>query len=154
LRRVQRLPAGARRLLEVIAMAGQPLELGIAKQAAGLAPEEHVTLSVLRSGHLIRTRDRSGQEEIETYHDRIRETVCGHIEEERLRRYHEDLASALETSSNADAETLAVHYIGAGNSEKAAQYSSLAAAQASEAFAFDRAARLYQQTLRLRPARD
>jgi serine/threonine protein kinase len=152
--RVARLPDEARRFLEVIAVAGQPFDVRVAARAAGLPAGGHDVIGTLRVNHLIRTREIDNYDEIETYHDRVRENVCGHIEPEQLRTHHQNLALALESAEHSDPETLAVHYSGAGDRENAARYTSLAATKASEAFAFDRAARLYQQALELRPAMD
>jgi tetratricopeptide (TPR) repeat protein len=150
--RVLRLPEPARRLLEIAAVAGQPLSLPVAMRAADLSLEQHQVLGLLRSAHLIRTRETGEHDEIEAYHDRIRETVYAHLEAERLKGHHHRLASVLEAAGTADPETLAVHWSAAGDRSSAARYASLAAVQASEAFAFDRAARLYQLALMLEPS--
>ncbi|HEY0255244.1 MAG TPA: hypothetical protein VGC41_27135, partial [Kofleriaceae bacterium] len=67
------------------------------------------------------------------------------------RTLHRDLARALEASGRADSEALAVHFHGAGDDAKAATQAALAAAAATRAFAFDRAARLYQMAIDLAP---
>src|SRR5262249_10153736 len=56
---------------------------------------------------------------------------------------------ALETSGNADAEAIAVHWEGAGENKRAAEHALRAAEQAGAALAFDRAARLYFWTREL-----
>ncbi|MBI3694136.1 MAG: protein kinase [Acidobacteria bacterium] len=149
--RVSRLPEAARRFLEVVAVAGQPLEMEVAKKAAALDAEEHPTVGLLRAGHLVRTRGTPELEEIETYHDRIRETVVARLSSEILKSHHHRLASALEASAHADPEMLAGHFQGAGDLERAAGYAAQAAGQAAEALAFQRAARLYRLAMELRP---
>jgi eukaryotic-like serine/threonine-protein kinase len=146
--RLARLPEAARRLLEVVAVAGLPLEREIARQASGLENEEP-SLGLLRANHLLRGSGSGNEEKIETYHDRIRETVVSGLSEKALEEIHEKLAFTLEVSRFADAETLALHYQGAGAPERAALYAAEAASRAAGALAFDRAARLYQLALEL-----
>ena len=149
--RVQLLPEAARRLLEILAVAGQPLRPAVARHAAGLGDEKDA-VELLRTRHLIRSRVTRERGEIEPYHDRIRETVVSQLSVEALKAYHGNLAMALEGSSTTDPEALALHFQEAGHAERAAEYSSIAAARAAEALAFDRAARLYRLALELRPA--
>ncbi|MBI3693757.1 MAG: AAA family ATPase, partial [Acidobacteria bacterium] len=149
--RVARLPEEARRLLEVVAVAARPVELEVARRAAGLDAEQHSAVSVLRVGHLVRTVGKPDLDEIETYHDRIREAVVAHLPGDVLTSHHHRLASAWEATGHADPETLAVHLQAAGEAERAARFAAQAAARAAEALAFDRAARLYRMALELRP---
>jgi len=174
--RIVALPEEARRLLEVVAVAGQPLAQADACRAANIA-DEHTALSCLRAGRLVRStvgrtsnpptladglevrpsstatlpRSHPGEEgsAIETYHDRIRETVLLHLDVQTLRRHHQRLVSVLQESGLADPEVLAVHLVGAGQLSQAGHYYALAAAQAAETLAFDRAAKLYQFALEL-----
>jgi eukaryotic-like serine/threonine-protein kinase len=148
--RYRQLPESARRLLEIVAVAGKPVERSVASRAASLDKEEE-SLILLRSNYLVRTRELQDRQEIETYHDRIRETLNAHLSPEKLKEHHHRLALALELSKQSDSETIAVHYQGAGDYERAADYAVKAAEQASSAFAFDRAARLYQLAIELRP---
>src|SRR5262249_7387236 len=57
---------------------------------------------------------------------------------------HRRLALALEGSRSTDPEALALHFQEAGERERAAEYAGAAAQRATEALAFDRAARLYR----------
>ena len=150
-RRAAELPDSARRLLEVVALAGRPLELSVAFQAAALDEEAEAALAALRGVHLIRTRRSSAWEEVEPYHDRIRAAVTFGIGPEEARRTHERLASALLASARADPERLAEHFREAGHAEEASHYAAVAAHGAAEALAFDRAARLFRLALELRP---
>ncbi len=152
--RVSRLPSAAARLLNVVALAGRPLHVEVAKRAADLLPEDEAVLGALRVGRLVRTRETQAQDEVETYHDRIRETVVTGLSGDVRKAIHARLAAALMASGRADPEALATHFHGAGDSERAAVHAAEAAAQAAEALAFDRAARLYRLALELRAPDD
>ena len=119
-------------------------------RAAGLGPEGFAALASLRSNHLIRGTGSGALDDVETYHDRIRETIVNRLDPGRLKHWHERLAVALEGSGRADAETLAVHFDAAEHPEKAGDYYIRAARAASQALAFDRAARLFRRALELR----
>ena len=146
--RLRLLPEEAHRLLEIAAVAGQPVALAVARQAADLPAVEEAA-AALRQGHLVRTRGSERGDEIEPYHDRIREAVVANLSADRLRILHRRLALALEASIAPDPETLALHFQEAGENSRAAVYAETAATRASEALAFDRAARLYRLAIDL-----
>jgi hypothetical protein len=148
--RIERLAEGPRALLEVLAVAGRPLGQADTIRAAGLGPEGFAALAALRSNHLIRGTGSGAMDDVETYHDRIRETIVNRLEPERLKHRHERLAVALEGSGRGDAQTLAAHFDSAGRPEKAGEYYIRAARAASQALAFDHAARLFRRAVELR----
>jgi tetratricopeptide (TPR) repeat protein len=149
--RIRRLPAEARRLLEVVAVAGRPLGRLEACRAAGFPTVEQGTLALLRSGRYLRGTGTGEQDEVETYHDRIREAVVAYLPPDALADVHRRLAHTLEGSGRADPEALGIHFEGAGALGRASQYYALAAAEADQTLAFDRAAKLYRRAAELCP---
>jgi tetratricopeptide (TPR) repeat protein len=141
--RVRRLAEPARQLLEVVAIAGQPVGVEPAKQAAGIEGDAHPVVAELRAENLIRTRFSDGEEEIVTYHDRVREAIVEQLDASARKEWHLRLAFALE-QSGCDVEVLATHFDRAGEPQRAAAYAFEAADKAAAALAFDHAARLYR----------
>jgi serine/threonine protein kinase/tetratricopeptide (TPR) repeat protein len=150
-RRATGLAEPARRMLEVVSVAGRPLRQDDVLRAARVSPEERGALAPLRVGHLVRSTGPGDADEVEAYHDRVRETVLAHLEPPARRDCHRRLAETLESSGHGDAEALAVHFHGADVPDKAGRYYAEAARQAADALAFDRAAGLYRLALELRP---
>ncbi len=150
--RVSLLPDDARRLLEIVAVAGEPLERSVALSAADLEARAAAVLPMLQANGLIRSYGMKGREVLETAHDQVRETVVRGLRPESAKAHHRRLAHALEAWGLADPEALALHFQAAEEPETAAEYVTRAARQASEALAFDRAARLYLVALNLGPA--
>ena len=148
--RTRRLGDEARRLLEVVAVAGQPVRLSVAQQSAQVAGSM-VALAELRQQRLVRLLESHEGDEVETYHDRIREAITARLPQDDLRRLHGLLAEALESSGRADPETLAMHFRATEEIQRASRYAVSAAERAEEALAFDRAARLYELALDLGP---
>ena len=148
--RIRRLEPGARRLLELAAIAGAPLRRDIAELAeAREGSEVPRLLAALQSENLIRIVGTGRDETLEAYHDRVRETVVRRLDPEDARALHARLARALELSGSAELEALAMHFQAAGEIVAALSYSARAADQAAQAFAFDHASRLYRTALAL-----
>ena len=144
--RIQRLPEEPRRVLELIAISGRPLRLVELSECAQLDQDERLALAPC-AGRLIRSTGRAETDEVETYHDRIREAVVSHLEPDVVRSHHHRLALVLEASGKADPEVLGSHFLSAGLSERAAEFFVIAADHAAEALAFERAATLYRRAL-------
>ena len=146
-RRAARLPRDARLLLETLAVAGKPVRQAVACRAAGVGAEGFAALALLRSMHLARGTGPGSLDDVETYHDRIRETIVDHLDAGTLKSRHQALARELEATGKADTETLAVHFDRSGDRTRAGEYFVAAAAEASRTLAFDRAAKLYREAL-------
>lgn len=150
--RVQGLPVEARGLLEAVAVAGQPVRLRIAEEAAGLGQLPPHIVSILRSEHLVRTTGPHLDDEIETYHDRIRESVVAQLDDPSRRLAHSQLADVLSGLADVEPETLAAHYEAAGRASEASRCYTVAAAKAVGLLAFDHAEDLYKKAATLAPS--
>ena len=87
-----------RRLLDLVAVSGRPIDQSLVFQAGGFGPSARVTLLALRSARLIRSKSAESTVVIEIYHDRIRETVLKHITSDQLASCHARLAEAYESA--------------------------------------------------------
>jgi hypothetical protein len=151
-KRVGRLDAKARDLLELVATHGRPVATSILRQAASAGDEIDACIGALRSHRFVRLVLRDGRETAETLHDRIRETVVAPLSPEALRKHHRRLAEAYEAEPLVDAEAIVGHWFDAQEPTRAAAYAERAAKQASDKLAFDRAADLYQLALSALPS--
>ncbi len=153
--RLNRLPPDERRMLEIIAVSGRPLPRVVAGEAADIGTSRgHEAIAVLCSAHLVRTRGTRDDEELETFHDRIREAAVALLPADALTERHLALATALERSGSAEAHILGAHFRSAGQVMKAAEYMNVAGDHAAAALAFERAARHYSVALELCTATD
>jgi hypothetical protein len=146
--RVGDLPPEQRRLLEVVAVAGRPVRQAVALHAAGLEDQGRKHLIDLLAARLLRDGP-AGQQEVETFHDRIRETVVGRLDPIVRTGHHRQLAFELQRQPNPDSEVLAFHLSESGDPAGAWPHYARAAEQAAATLAFDRAVRLYELALRL-----
>jgi tetratricopeptide (TPR) repeat protein len=151
-RRFSSLSASGRRLLEHVVVGGQPLPLGAILHAAQIAPEQALhDLATLRAQQWVRTDGIGKADNIEPFHDRIRESLVASLAPDALRTHHLALALALEPMP-VDPEILSVHWSGCGRFEEAIRYATAAADNAAQTLAFNRAARLYEQALGWQPS--
>jgi eukaryotic-like serine/threonine-protein kinase len=146
--RLQALPTDERAVIELCALAAQPIARETLLAASGLDPAvlEAATAKLIAS-RLV--RQLAGDVRFECYHDRIREVVAGALSPKRRQQLHGRLAAALIAAAVMDHEALVVHCEAAGDREGAADHALAAADQARRALAFERAAELYATALRL-----
>ena len=150
--RIERLEPPARAFLEAVAVAAAPLPQRLIAQAAGLAESDYTDcLGQLRAAHLVRSEGSRGSDAVEPYHDRVRDAVTALLDPETRTRHHARLALALESAGvgEHDPRVLVRHLEGAGQAARAAKFAERAARLAAEALAFDRAAELLNNALRL-----
>ena len=152
--RVSTLPAPARSLLELLALATRPTARQVAIDASGLADGGQAAIDLLLSEKLIRATFAGERAALETYHDRIRETVAKKLPAERACALHLRLGLELERAAESPPDVLAEHFHRAGRPEEARKYAELAAKIAEHALAFGRAAELYRLARDLTPPAD
>jgi eukaryotic-like serine/threonine-protein kinase len=153
-KRVTALQPAARTLLEVVSVAGKPLPLGSVADAAAIGEHQAAALATLHAERLVRTTGLDDHDEIETYHDRIRETVAHRLTEARRVAHHRTLALSLDRAAHPDAEEIASHFHRASMRREAAHHYAVAAERAANALAFDRSAQLFGLALEMRDADD
>jgi len=146
--RTTSLPRGAREILEVFAVAGAPLGQNVALRAAGLTPLERGVVLDLERLSMLRTTDVQGRTS-EIYHHRIRDEVLRQLPAATLRERHRSIATALLSSERPNALLAVDHFEAAEDHESLRRYVVTAANQAYQAFAFERAARLYERAVAL-----
>lgn len=146
--RAQQMQPFAREVLELLALHGVPVSQRVAVDALQVNFETFdEALAELRASRLIRTSGPNPDDQVETYHDRVRESVVARLPQDRAIKRHLGLANALKQTEHPDAELIAVHLRAAGEHEEAVSYFLDAAAHADTALAFDRAARLFRDAL-------
>ena len=163
--KLARLPQPASDLLEVISVSGQSLTVEEAARAAGHAANGLAILTHMRSEKLIRLIGSEGSPMVDTYHDKIRETVLNGLETNCRRRWHRSLADVIAVLSVGeltdqyltdieDCRTvelpamtrpydLAYHYDAAGETRRACVFAVLAAEQAAAQFSHQAATEQY-----------
>jgi hypothetical protein len=150
--RIESVDTPARRLLELAAVAGAPLSADTMAAAAAVDRATYdASIRALRVEHLVRTTSALGVELVETYHDRIRESLLARIDAPARQECHRSLADALVATGRAahDALSLVHHLEGANELERAAQQADVAAAHALDALAFEQAAAMIRTAIRL-----
>ena len=155
--RIARMEKTARRMLELVAIAGRPLPQALIADALGLDMRTCAKwLAVLRAASLVRTGGARGSDPVEPYHDRVRDAVQSRIAPARRRRYHGRLATSLIAGGLADKDPLAVvlHLEAAGQLPQAAALARRAARRADRPPAFEQLAALCDAALRLGDHRD
>ena len=149
---IERLGAEARGVLELVAVAGAPIDQDTIARAAQLDFEALTAqASLLRAASLVSVSGARRDDPIEPFHDRVRDATLNQLPPEKQRALHERLALALETAGRLDPEAVGLHWLGAGNPLRAGYFLRQAANEAAEALAFDRAVRLYGKCLEVQP---
>lgn len=148
--RMVSLSDAARFLLDTVAVAGEPLLQRTAAVAAGIdADILRRELHTLRVSKLVRASGGRSDDEVEPYHDRIRQIVLDAMTEAVRADTHRAIASALERERDPSPERLARHWRAAAEPERATVYTLRAARAAFDRLDFERAAELYRAALEI-----
>ncbi|HSR95558.1 MAG TPA: AAA family ATPase, partial [Kofleriaceae bacterium] len=151
--RALKLSPDAQAMLAVSSVAARPLPVEIAAHAAGVAGghEEATQLSVERLATLRQVGD---QMILHPAHDHVRNAVLASLDAEARAGWHEALALAFEAvqgPDQVDSQAVVEHWLAAGHPANAAHHAVSAALRVEEAFAFRRAAELYEVALAYGP---
>ena len=149
LARIAELPMEARAIMDVLAVAGEPLPLDVVRDAIDFeAAVVQRNAAMLRVAHLVRSANADGM--LEPYHDRVSEAVLASMDDKARLSWHKRIVYAIEASPLARLrpELLLRHLDMAGEVTRAAEVAVAAAQRAVLAGAFDRAASLFRAALR------
>jgi len=152
--RLQLVAGLSRDLLEIVAVAGRPMPVDLTCDLLASRGSARPLLPGLVNHSLVRRVRRSTTDVIEVYHDRIRETLLSEMSADVKQYWHRSLAEHYSRREPLDAQVLVVHWLGAGETERAATHAVPAASDAMSAMAFDRAAELFALAHRLRGESD
>jgi serine/threonine protein kinase/tetratricopeptide (TPR) repeat protein len=97
-RKLTLLPADARSLLDVVSVSGKALPLDEAARTAGHVAVPLSTITRMRTERLLRMAGTDKDMSIDTYHDRIRETVLRDMDTDSRKSLHVRLAEQIEAS--------------------------------------------------------
>ena len=146
-RRVQALRQEQHMVLELLAVAGRPLPLGVLKSVLH-SETANDSLDELRSQKLITSANAHGA--LVLYHARVAQVVRSKLDAPATQRHYQTLIGLLRaTEAQPDAELLALFYEGIGETEQAARLTIEGAQRAAHALAFERAADLYARAFEL-----
>jgi hypothetical protein len=147
--RVAEVPATARRVLDVVSVAGRPIEKSVAERAAACAEEMPHIVKLLTAHMLLRSTPLGDGSGLVPFHDRVRESVLERIPPHEQASIHRSLAEALESLPDPDPNALVHHYVEASEPKRAVSRALEAAERATEGLAFHRAASLYRRVIEL-----
>jgi hypothetical protein len=146
--RIDQLLPDAKALLEIVALAGEPMPLGVLGDAVYRDRGDcQRSAELLAASGLARLFGPQADPWLDVYHDRVRETVTGKTKTGRAKQLHRDIALALERWEGARVDSLARHWLAADSPQQAVRYFVTAAKEAADKLAFERAAELYRAAL-------
>ncbi len=93
--RIETLPAAERALVEVLAIANNPIPLSVSFAVAGIETGVLRALWTLRGGHFVRATGAAASDRVELHHDRMRESVLASMPQARVETHRLALGRAL-----------------------------------------------------------
>ena len=173
-RKLGQLPEDARDLLQVVAIAGQAVSVEEASRVAGHDAPLFSTVTHMRSERLVRLIGSEDEQLVDTYHDKIRETVLKSMTDQQRRALHLNLAETIERGESLNAMDLfdsvcrsskpgkyeralsarvfdLAHHFCAAIDSRAFVYQLVAAEQAMRAYAVEDASNYYERVQTLIP---
>ncbi len=150
LARANELDSSAWKLLQLVAIAGRPVEREVISSATWLTSQAfRRRVRALRHANLVETADGPDIPKIWVYHDRTRRAVLERMSADEKKNAHRALAVAMESFRNQSPERLAMHWLEAGVQDRAVRHLLRAAESAEASLAFDHAVELYTTVLRM-----
>lgn len=104
--KLRKLPEDATKLLDVIAVSGQAIPVSDVNQAAHPNSPAFSTLTHMRSERLVRLLGAGDNQLVDTYHDKIRETVIDKMPAAQRRGTHLSIAETIEIRESCTGEEL------------------------------------------------
>jgi eukaryotic-like serine/threonine-protein kinase len=148
--RLRALPSSQHAILEIVSAASRPLvEETLLRILVGQSASGREIYRLLNQ-NLLRKVDASGKAAVDTYHDRIRESVLRSLEAGVLQLRHRQIAQEMARAKEIDHPVLVEHYLGSGDHWPASEHAILAARAASGRLAFHQAAEFLLIASRLR----
>jgi hypothetical protein len=145
---IEGLPEEERAVVEYLAAAGRPLPRRTLCELAGLSVGDISHFRNLRLNRFVRSVGVERSDNVDMYHDKIREVIAQKLPADEITRRCQRLADALEaTQLESDAEMLADLYSRANCPRKAGSYLASAADQAMQSLAFHQAVALYGRAI-------
>ncbi len=146
--RAMALEPETRHLLQIIAVAGSPIDLRVASDASEMSPTRSAPLvNALRAARFVKTS--GGGSLVEPYHDRVREAVVTRLEPSQFAVVSSHVAHAMIRAGLAESspEQVVRHLFAAGDTSRGGDLAEKAAAKALASLAFDRAAEFLRNAL-------
>ncbi|MDB4766565.1 protein kinase, partial [bacterium] len=142
------LEPDARRLLQIICTASDPMQQEVAIKVWGEQTHFDEILSTLFHEEFIRLVCSESGVALAPFHDIVRQAVSDRLKQSDRRDIHNSIAETLESHKGTPPSKLAYHFHEAGMIEKSSHYYGLAGDLASNTMAFGEAVSAYSNALR------